>query len=228
MRRQVDEFLRPARVLLAELVTVRSGAPQHAYDSDVRSIAGALAIASNNDGAEPGYLRLGALYALHLLYRDQHRMGDLGGSADYCNLWELLATGLEGPEDHPQVPLAEIVEYVEAQIARGTNFRPVPVPKKPPCQLCTKGKIPCPDPECFICASDGLCENAQPCTGCVAPSSPADLAELAQHRIRWARISGALCDASTVDTDDFEKGIRELIAERDALKRELDSVRGST
>ena len=53
-------------------------------------------------------LRLGAKFALHLLYRDQHdqrTMSEATASADYGNLWELLAAGLDGPEPHPQVAL---------------------------------------------------------------------------------------------------------------------------
>ena len=45
--------------------------------------------------------------------------------------------------------------------------------------------------------------------------------ELARLRVESSRISGALCDAATVNTGDFEKGIRELTAERDAYRSGL-------
>ncbi len=64
-------------------------------------------------------LRLGAKFALHLLYRDQHNqrtMSEATASADYGNLWELLAAGLDGPEPHPQVALDEIIERVTGQL----------------------------------------------------------------------------------------------------------------
>jgi len=65
-------------------------------------------------------LRLGAHFALHLLYRDQHdkrTMSEVTAAADYGNLWELLAAGLNGPEPHPQVPLDEIIERVTQQLS---------------------------------------------------------------------------------------------------------------
>ena len=64
-------------------------------------------------------LRLGAKFALHLLYRDQHdqrTMSEATASADYGNLWELLAAGLDGPKPHPQVALDEIIERVTGQL----------------------------------------------------------------------------------------------------------------
>ncbi len=64
-------------------------------------------------------LRLGAKFVLHLLYRDQHdqrTMSEATASADYGNLWELLAAGLDGPEPHPQVALDEIIERVTGQL----------------------------------------------------------------------------------------------------------------
>ena len=64
-------------------------------------------------------LRLGARYALYLLYRDQHEqrpMAEVVVSADYCNLWDIMDAGLKGPELNPQVSLNEIIEYVHAQM----------------------------------------------------------------------------------------------------------------
>lgn len=49
-------------------------------------------------------------------------------------------------------------------------------------------------------------------------------AELAQQRILLARISGALCDASTVVVEPYEQGIRDLTAERDAYRSALCDV----
>jgi len=71
-------------------------------------------------------LRLGAQFALFLLYRDQHEhrtMQEMTATADYGNLWELLAAGLNGPEEHPQVPLNEIIEWVHKQLQPEPNCR---------------------------------------------------------------------------------------------------------
>ncbi len=51
-------------------------------------------------------LRLGAQFALHLLYRDQHdkrTMSEVTATADYGNLWDLLAAGLNGPKPKDRV-----------------------------------------------------------------------------------------------------------------------------
>ncbi len=65
---------------------------------------------------ETQYLRLASRFTRHLLGKYRGNLNALEGTADFCNLWDLLQTGLEGPEDRPQVPLAEIVALVEAQI----------------------------------------------------------------------------------------------------------------
>jgi hypothetical protein len=44
------------------------------------------------------------------------------------------------------------------------------------------------------------------------------LSELEAHRIQASRISGALCDASTVVVDPAEQGIHELTHERDTYR----------
>ncbi len=57
--------------------------------------------------------------ALFLLYRDQHEkrtMQEMTATADYGNLWELFAAGLNGPDPHPQVSLNDIIEHVHAQL----------------------------------------------------------------------------------------------------------------
>jgi hypothetical protein len=61
-------------------------------------------------------LRLAARFALHLLHKNQHDMGTFGGSADCCNLWELLAAGLGNTDPHPQVPMDEIIERVQQML----------------------------------------------------------------------------------------------------------------
>jgi hypothetical protein len=61
-------------------------------------------------------LRLAARFALHLLYKNQHKMGEFGGSADCCNLWELLTAGLGNVDPHPQVPLNEIIERAQQML----------------------------------------------------------------------------------------------------------------
>jgi hypothetical protein len=43
-------------------------------------------------------------------------MQEMTATADYGNLWDLLAAGLNGPEPHPQVPLNEIIERVHEQL----------------------------------------------------------------------------------------------------------------
>lgn len=59
-------------------------------------------------------------------------------------------------------------------------------------------------------------------------AAKADREELERLRVIWSRTSGALCDASTVDTDDFEKGIHELTAERDAYRSSLADLAAFT
>ena len=69
--------------------------------------------------SQDALLRLGARYALYLLYRDQHEqrtMQEMTATADYGNLWELFASGLNGPDPHPQVSLNDIIEYVHRQL----------------------------------------------------------------------------------------------------------------
>jgi hypothetical protein len=58
-------------------------------------------------------LKLGARYALHLFAK--HGTIDTA-SYQVVNLWEVLAAGLQGPEDRPQVPLKDIVAQVEKEL----------------------------------------------------------------------------------------------------------------
>ncbi len=57
------------------------------------------------------YLKLAAKFARHLLLGSK---GIVPGSADACNLIELLNEGLGYHDDAPQVPLNEIVKCVKA------------------------------------------------------------------------------------------------------------------
>lgn len=67
-------------------------------------------------------LKLAARFALHLLYTYQHRMGSFGSSADFCNLGELLQAGLGHVDQHPQVPLEEIIRLAAKQV--GEQYAP--------------------------------------------------------------------------------------------------------
>lgn len=59
------------------------------------------------------YLKLAAKFVLHKLLNGQSIET---GSADACNLIELCYEGLGHHDDYPQVPLDEIVKYVQAQM----------------------------------------------------------------------------------------------------------------
>lgn len=71
-------------------------------------------------------LKLAARFALHLLYKHQHDMGTFGGSADCCNLWELLQAGLGHVDHHPQVPLDVVIALVVEQVGGQPDLPTVP------------------------------------------------------------------------------------------------------
>ena len=61
-------------------------------------------------------LRLAARLANYCLLGSGRDLGTFGGSADCCNLTTLCQEGLGSHDEAPQVPLAEIVRYVEEQL----------------------------------------------------------------------------------------------------------------
>lgn len=63
-------------------------------------------------------------FARYLLYTEQHRMGQFSGSADCCNLWELIQASLGEGTNFPQVPLSEIVEVVKRKMTIAPDERP--------------------------------------------------------------------------------------------------------
>jgi hypothetical protein len=51
-------------------------------------------------------------------------MGQFSGSADCCNLWELIQASLGEGTNFPQVPLSEIVEVVKRKLTIAPNILP--------------------------------------------------------------------------------------------------------
>jgi hypothetical protein len=55
-------------------------------------------------------------YARHLLYKHQHSMGPFGGSAEYCNLWDLIQASLSERDAALQVAIEDIVATAKSEL----------------------------------------------------------------------------------------------------------------
>ena len=63
--------------------------------------------------SEKEMLILAARYARHYIYENRNK---LGGTTEFCNLWDILQDALGESEDFPQVPLAEVVEHIKRDL----------------------------------------------------------------------------------------------------------------